>query len=110
MDSTVERLDLDTALEAARLLGRWSLISQRHGGGCSCCPGLGDVAMEEVEANLLKALRKEHALLEGRRDLGEFLRDCVKRKPLAGSEDLRRLFIDLGGILGDLEQIQRGMW
>ncbi len=31
------------------LLGRWAIIAERHGGGCSCCPGLGDVAIDEVE-------------------------------------------------------------
>jgi hypothetical protein len=101
---------LEQALEAARLLGRWSLISQRHGGGCSCCPGLGDVAMDEVEANLLKALRKEHPLLEGRQSLNDFLKDCVTRKSAAEPEALESLFKDLGGILGDLENIQRGLW
>ena len=104
-------LAIEDALEAARLLGRWSLISQRHGGGCSCCPGLGDVAMDEVEAKLLQALAKEHPLLEGRASLNDFLKDCVTRKPGAGEpQAVQALFKDLGGILGDLESIQRGLW
>ena len=66
--------------------------------------------MEEVEANLLKALAKEHPLLEGRASLNEFLKDCVTRKSAVEPQALASLFKDLGGILGDLENIQRGLW
>ncbi|MCC6473437.1 MAG: hypothetical protein IT514_06795 [Burkholderiales bacterium] len=103
---------LETALEATRLLGRWSRISQRHGGGCSCCPGLGDVDMEEVERHLLKVLRPRHAMLAERDSLVEFLRECVaRRSPAAGqTEPLRALFSEVRELLGELERIQNGTW
>ena len=52
------------------LLGRWTLIAQRHGGGCSCCPGLGEVAIEEVEKRVSDWLRLPCGFTA-------VLRDCI---------------------------------
>ena len=103
---------LETALEATRLLGRWSLIAQRHGGGCSCCPGLGDVSMDDVERHLLKTLRPRHAMLDGRESLTGFLRECVARNSsvVIEAEPLRALFSEVREAIGELERIQSGMW
>ena len=49
-------------IQAAMLLGRWTRIAERHGGGCSCCPGLGDVAIEEVERRVSEWLAQRHPL------------------------------------------------
>lgn len=93
---------MDPRIEAAKLLGRWTLISERHGGGCSCCPGLGDVGMEEVERRVLAWLRERHAFPGD--SLSAFLKDCIRGKP--GGEGV---FADLEEALGDLERMQSGM-
>jgi hypothetical protein len=101
---------LEMALEAARLLGRWGLVAQRHGGGCSCCPGLGDIDMAQVEAKLLEVLRKQHPLLERRASFTDVLRDCVRRTPLDEEPAaVKALLRDFDLVLGDLEDIQRGL-
>jgi hypothetical protein len=84
------------------LLGRWSRIVERHGGGCSCCPGLGDVAIDEVEKRVTEWLNKRHSLA------GLFtarLRECIERR-----NDLPpQLQKDIDEALSELERIQSGM-
>ena len=84
------------------LLGRWSRIVERHGGGCSCCPGLGDVAIEEVERRVSDWLCKRH-------DVGTSfsarLKDCISGGATL-PEDLKK---DIDEALSELERIQSGM-
>ncbi|HEX6320562.1 MAG TPA: hypothetical protein VFZ84_17025 [Burkholderiales bacterium] len=96
--------DVLQAVEAARLLGRWTLIAERHAGGCSCCPGLGDVSMGEVEGRVLAWLRERHAPLAQRGSLTALLRDCIERKTAAEPG----LFDDLAEALDHLERMQAG--
>jgi hypothetical protein len=84
------------------LLGRWTRIVERHGGGCSCCPGLGDVAIEEVEKRVTDWLGRRHPLSSRFSDL---LRQCIERRaPLAPE-----LHKDIDEALSELERIQSGM-
>jgi hypothetical protein len=84
------------------LLGRWTRIVERHGGGCSCCPGLGDVAIDEVDKRLSDWLRQRHTLPV---PFSEMLRDCIgKRMPLPPE-----LHKDIDEALSELERIQSGM-
>ena len=99
------------ALSATRLLGRWTLVCQRHdGGGCSCCPGLGDIKMTEVEQLLCKDLRKRHALLQERDGFVEVLRLCVARNFLAEQAELSALLDDIGRAINELERAQNGFY
>jgi hypothetical protein len=100
--------DLHLAIEAARLLGRWTLIAEKHATGCSCCPGLGEVTMEQVEGNVVAWLRQKHPLLQNRESVTGLLKDCIARSQPAGAEVLQPLFRDLDEALGHLEQVQRG--
>jgi hypothetical protein len=84
------------------LLGRWQLVAERHGGGCSCCPGLGDVPMDEVERRVVAWLRKEHGFA-GEALVG-YLRGCITGAPAE-----ERHFSAIGEALDDLERIQSGM-
>ena len=84
------------------LLGRWTRIAERHGGGCSCCPGLGDVAIEEVEKRVTEWLRQRHRLDDS---FGEFLKKTIGARG-ALSEELRK---DIDEALSELERIQSGM-
>ena len=80
------------------LLGRWTRIVERHGGGCSCCPGLGDVAIEEVERRVSEWLRLE-------RSFTGVLRECIERRR-ALEPQLQK---DIDEALAELERIQSGM-
>jgi hypothetical protein len=100
--------DLHLAIEAARLLGRWTLIADKHATGCSCCPGLGDVTIEQVEGNVAAWLRERHPLLQNRASVTGLLKDCIARSQPAAAEVLQPLFRDLDEALGHLEQTQRG--
>ena len=98
------------ALTATRLLGRWSLVCQRHGGGCSCCPGLGDIDMEEVERLLSLDLRKRHTLMQDREGFAELLRQCVSRSLQADQQALTALLEDIGRGIHELEKVQSGLY
>jgi hypothetical protein len=95
---------LKARIEAARLLGRWTLIAERHGNGCSCCPpGLGDAGIEEVERRVLAWLRPRHA------GVGEsfpgFLKDCISGKTSDAAP-----FPDIDEALDELEFRQSGLY
>ncbi|MSQ52271.1 MAG: hypothetical protein EXR28_10305 [Betaproteobacteria bacterium] len=98
------------ALTATRLLGRWSLVCQRHGGGCSCCPGLGDIDMEEVERLLAVDLRKRHSLMQDREGFADLLKQCVARTLNADQQALSDLLEDIGRGINELERVQSGMY
>ena len=102
--------NLMAALTATRLLGRWSLVCQRHGGGCSCCPGLGDIDMEEVERLISVDLGKRHALMEDRKGFAELLRQCVSRSLQAEPQALAALLEDIGRGIHELEKVQSGLY
>lgn len=100
--------DIRLAIDAARLLGRWTLIAEKHAGGCSCCPGLGDVTMAQVEGSVVAWLRERHPFLEKGKSVTGLLKDCIARSRPAGAEVLQPLFKDLDEALDHLEQVQRG--
>lgn len=80
------------------LLGRWTRIVERHGGGCSCCPGLGDVAIDEVEKRVTQWLGLPGAF-------SQVLRECIERRaPLPA--DLQK---NIDEALAELERIQSDM-
>jgi hypothetical protein len=99
---------LHLAIEAAKLLGRWTLIAEKHANGCSCCPGLGDVTIEQVEGSVASWLRGRHPVLQNGKTVSGLLKDCIARSEPAGADVLQPLFKDLDEALGHLEQIQRG--
>ena len=101
--------EIQLAIDAARLLGRWTLIAEKHANGCSCCPGLGDVSMEQVEGSVVSWLRERHPVLQDGRSVTALLRDCIARNVPAGSDVLQPLFRDLDEAFGHLEQVQRGI-
>jgi hypothetical protein len=84
------------------LLGRWTRIVERHGGGCSCCPGLGDVAIDEVEKRVSDWLRQRHPLGES---FATALRGCIERRDTL-APGLQK---DIDEALAELERIQSGM-
>jgi hypothetical protein len=100
--------DIRLAIDAAKLLGRWTLIAEKHANGCSCCPGLGDVSLEQVEGSVLGWLRERHPLLAERGSVTSLLKDCISRSAPDAPEALQPLFKDLDEALDHLERIQTG--
>ena len=99
---------LSIAVEATRLLGRWSLVSQKHEAGCSCCPGLGDVDVADVEKEILADLRARHEGLEAIDGVGNLLKAFVMRGQPGSVAATPSLLSDIDRIIGVLEQMQRG--
>lgn len=89
-------------IQAAMLLGRWTRIVERHGGGCSCCPGLGDVAIDEVERRVTAWVAQRHPL-DG--PFSAALRASISERRSLPAE----LYADLDEALSELERIQAGM-
>jgi hypothetical protein len=100
--------DVQLVVEAAKLLGRWTLIAEKHANGCSCCPGLGDVTMEQVEGSVASWLRERHPLLQDGRSVTALLKNCISRTLPAGADALEPLFKDIDEAFGYLERVQRG--
>ena len=96
--SSPNKASFNDAIQAALLLGRWTRIVERHGGGCNCCPGLGDVAIDEVEKRVTEWLR-----LPGK--FSSVLRDCIERRASLPAE----LQKNIDEALSELERIQSGM-
>lgn len=99
---------LSIAVEATRLLGRWSLVSQKHEAGCSCCPGLGDVDVADVEKDILADLRARHGGLDAVDGVGNLLKAFVLRGKPGAVTATPALLSDIDRIIGVLEQMQRG--
>ncbi|HEY5897096.1 MAG TPA: hypothetical protein VIV54_06000 [Burkholderiales bacterium] len=78
------------------------MIAERHGGGCSCCPGLGEVAIEEVERRVTAWLR-EREEFEG--SFTAVLRRCIT----ARSDVPAGFFDQVDEALTELERIQSGV-
>ena len=84
------------------------MIAEKHATGCSCCPGLGNVTMQEVEGNVVAWLRQRHPLFDNRASVTGLLRDCIARSQPDGPEVLQPVFRDLDEALAHLEEVQHG--
>jgi hypothetical protein len=98
---------LPVALRAASLLGRWTLVAERHGNGCSCCPPGIDVPMETVEQSVTDYLKVKHPALT--QSVTGLLRDCVRRQAALDEAAAAPLFDDLSRAIDDLERMQLGL-
>ena|SRR6185436_8155463 len=98
---------LPVALRAANLLGRWTLVAERHGNGCSCCaPGI-DAPMETVEKSVTDFLKAKHPALK--QNVTGLLRECVQRRAELDEAAATPLFEDLSRAIDDLERMQLGL-
>jgi hypothetical protein len=72
---------LSAAIEATRLLGRWTKLAQGHvmfGAGCSCGIGFAGLQLSDFEPHILEYLKTRHDL-GGSAGVPELLRSIVKR-------------------------------
>jgi len=97
------------ALEATRLLGRWTKLAQGHvmfGSGCSCGVGVG-VRLQDFEPQILDYLRAKHGDT-GHTAITELLRAIATQD--SGKESGARLALlaDLARSLDSFDELHRG--
>ena len=86
---------LSAAVEATRLLGKWTRLAQGHvtfAAGCSCGAGFGDLQLADFEPQILDYLKTKHGA-GGFAGVPELLRTIAKGegdKQLALLADLER--------------------
>jgi hypothetical protein len=113
----VENVDLHAILDLGSSRHRggeaprpWTLIAERHATGCSCCPGLGDVTMQEVEGKVVAWLPAEaNRCSKTRESVTGLLRDCIARSHSHGAEVFAARSSAISAeALAHLEEVQHG--
>jgi hypothetical protein len=95
------------AVEATRLLGKWTKLAQGHvmfGAGCSCGLGFG-VQLQDFEPHILDYLAKRHEI-EGIASVPELLRSIAKEGE--GKKERLALLADLSRSLDSFDELHRG--
>jgi hypothetical protein len=107
------------SVEATRLLGKWSLLAQRHlafGAGCAACSRFfGSVQVRDLEQQMLEFLRERHAkkpaiaalLAERAGSVSELLK-AIATLPAKKDEDIEALLADLRRSVESIEELHRG--
>ena len=98
------------ALEATRLLGRWTRLAQGHvmfGSGCSCGVGSGTLRLQDFEPQILDYLRAKHGDT-GHTAIKELLRAIATQD--SGKESGARLALlaDLARSIDSFDELHRG--
>jgi hypothetical protein len=98
------------ALEATRLLGRWTKLAQGHvmfGSGCSCGVGFGNLRLQDFEPQILDYLRAKHGDT-GHTAITELLRAIATQDPEKESGARLALLADLARSLDSFDELHRG--
>jgi len=96
------------AVEAARLLGKWTRLAQGHvmlGAGCSCGVGFANLGLRDFEPQILDYLKTKHGA-GGFAGVPDLLRSIVTRKR-EEKGDLA-LLADLERSLDSFDDLHRG--
>ena len=120
-----KNLEPAVAIEAMRLLGKWTLLAQQYvssAGGCSCCAGFGGMPVQGFEQDILEFLHGRHAAAAGISDLmttrggykpnesgsiAEVLRAMATQADASiRAEDQLALLADLERSIDSLEEMQ----
>ena len=99
---------ISVAVEATRLLGKWTRLAQGHvmfGAGCSCGVGFGNLQLKDFEPQILDYLRTKHGV-SGLADIPELLRTIAKEEERGGSR--LALLADLSRSLDSFDELHRG--
>jgi hypothetical protein len=98
------------ALEATRLLGRWTKLAQGHvmfGSGCSCGVGFGNLRLQDFEPQILEYLRSKHGDT-GHTAITELLRAIATQDSEKESGARLALLADLARSLDSFDELHRG--
>jgi hypothetical protein len=101
---------LSAALEATRLLGRWTKLAQGHvmfGSGCSCGVGFGNLRLQDFEQQILEFLHGRHGD-SGHATVTELLRAIATQDSGKDSSARLALLADLARSLDSFEELHRG--
>ncbi|HZF20496.1 MAG TPA: hypothetical protein VE008_12420 [Burkholderiales bacterium] len=106
MSSRAKRA-ISAAVEATRLLGKWTRLAQGHalfGGGCSCGLGFASLSLRDFEPQILDYLKSKHRV-GGFAAVPDLLRSIVKEGEREGQ---LALLADLERSLDSFDELHRG--
>jgi len=98
---------ISAAVEATRLLGKWTQLAQGHvtfGAGCSCGLGFANLRLADFEPQILDYLKTKHGV-SGFAGVPDLLRSIVKQGE--GNERMA-LLSDLERSLESFDELHRG--
>ena len=107
MSSRAKR-GISAAVEATRLLGKWTRLAQGHvmfGAGCSCGLGMSGLRLADFEPQILDYLKTKHGV-GGFAGIPDLLRSIATRR----EEDKSQLALlaDLERSLDSFDELHRG--
>ena len=107
MSSRAKR-GISAAVEATRLLGKWTRLAQGHvmfGAGCSCGVGFTNLRLQDFEPQILDYLRTKHGVSEFR-TVADLLRSIATKGDATGRP--LALLADLERSLDSFDKLHRG--
>ena len=107
MSSRAKR-GISAAVEATRLLGKWTKLAQGHvmfGAGCSCGVGFANLRLADFEPQILDYLKTKHGVA-GFAGVADLLRSIAMKGE--GRGDPLALLADLERSLDSFDELHRG--
>ena len=101
---------LSAAVEATRLLGKWTRLAQGHvmfGSGCSCGVGVANLRLADFEPQILDYLKTKHGI-GGFAGIPELLRSIAKQSEGEENDGKLALLGDLARSLDSFDELHRG--
>ena len=98
---------LSAAVEATRLLGKWTKLAQGHvvfGAGCSCGVGFASLRLADFEPQILDYLKTKHDV-GGHAGVSDLLRSIAKQGDGRGG---LALLADLERSIDSFDELHRG--
>ena len=99
---------ISAAVEATRLLGKWTKLAQGHvmfSAGCSCGVGFTNLGLRDFEPQILEYLKTKHGI-SGFAAVPDLLRSIVKQGK--GEKEQLALLADLSRSLESFDELHRG--
>ena len=100
---------LSAALEATRLLGKWTKLAQGHvmfGSGCSCGMGFGNLRLQDFEPQIFEYLQTKHHVA-GFTAITDLLRVIAKQSEGRKIGEQLALLADLERSLDSFDELHR---
>jgi len=107
MSSRAKR-GISAAVEATRLLGKWTRLAQGHvmfGAGCSCGLGVAGLRLADFEPQILDYLKTKHGV-SSFATVPDLLRSIATRRQESGTE--LALLVDLERSLDSFDDLHQG--